>query len=494
MLYNIVDFICNNTNRMQKIIDVGKGDEERSFSKQDLILQVRAFSGYLLEREIQTSDNLVLIPNNSFETVVVFLAIVNVGAIVSVVPIKNSFEDIEKTIDNIQPKLIIASNDYSCLDSLIQTYEKEVFLYDKGTFLENNVNLNDIDKHFGDDDTPISILFSSGTTSKPKGVILPYRAYVNNVIQIGEHIKLSSEDYYLATLPFSFIAGQITSVFTPLHYGSNVVICNSQNIRNILSVMERYRITKTNLVPTLLYRILNSVQPTDYDTSNLKFILSGGSACNPQLIYEMSEKFNIKIIEGYGSTEMGCGICINDIENPLVGSVGKPLPGHEVTIIPEEKTDKNQGIIKIKSNTMMLGYYNGTLLSKNNWYTTSDIGYLDEKHSLHLLGRKDDVIKCCGEKVYLLDIQDIIVSDKNVENAVVVGIEDEERNKIPVAFVKLVNKQYQDEFQSKIQAAFSRVSKPKIIYVDEFPTTYSEKINIQALKIFYFKKKLEKEL
>ncbi|MGB8455229.1 MAG: class I adenylate-forming enzyme family protein [Anaerocolumna sp.] len=483
-MHNLLDFVCNNLNTRQKIIDVGKGDKNRIFYKTDLILQAGVLSKRLIKQNVQKSDRVVLIANNSFESVVAFLAISNIGAIVSMIPMKNTYVEIKKIMDKIKPKLILLNNGYTDLKKLTQIYGREVLVYGESSFSDKEFSEYYNYREFGEDDTPVSILFSSGTTNTPKGVVLPYRAYINNIVQIGEHIKLSEQDFYLAALPFSFIAGQITSIFAPLHFGSNVVICNSQNIKNIFSVIENYGITKTNLVPTLLFRILHFIQPADYNTSSIQFVLSGGAACSTRLIQEMTEKFHIEIIEGYGSTEAGCGICINDIKNPLTGSVGKVLPGHEIEILQEEG-NRNQGIIKIKSDTMMLGYFDEKIINKDGWYLTSDIGYFNDDHFLHIVGRRDDVIKCCGEKVYLSDIQEIILSDRNVENAVVIGIEDEERNKIPVAFVKLVSKQAQTEFQSMVDLNFNRISIPQIVYVNEFPTTHSEKISYRMLEKLY---------
>ncbi|MCG8539328.1 MAG: fatty acid--CoA ligase family protein [Clostridia bacterium] len=488
MASNLLSFICGNSNHTQKIIDVGKVQgTERVFTKQNLINATEYFIEYLLAMDVKAGDNIVLIANNSFETISIFCAIIDIGACVNIIPIKNCLSDIRILIDKILPKYIFCSHVYQQHEALLNYYFGKTLIYDSKS-ISNITGPRIISKDIHrtiTPDAPVSVLFSSGTTNKPKGVVLPFKAFTNNSKQIGKHIKLSYDDKYLAVLPFSFIAGQITSIFAPLHFGSDVVICDSQNITKILGVINKYCITKTNIVPTLLYQALKLDSPEKYNVSSLKFVLSGGSECGPKLISEIRNRFGIKIIEGYGSTETGCGNCINDVDSPVEGSVGKLLPGHQIRFVVDKDNDK---CIAIQSDSMMLRYYDNSNPLEDGWLITSDIGYLDEQNNLFIVGRKDDIIKCKGEKVYLTDIKKILLNHSSVHNAVVMGVDDEEYSKIPVAFVQFnedIGENRKKEFLRWLNRRFNRVSKPDVMFVDEFPTTHSEKIDIQTLKRKY---------
>ena len=307
------------------------------------------------------------------------------------------------------------------------------------------------------DDEDIAILmYTSGTTALPKGVMLTHQdftAYVTANVELADGTPRGAA---LLCVPLYHIAGA-TNMMTTLWTGRRLVLVPQFDPRGWLETVERERITHAFLVPTMLKRLLDEPDLERRDLSSLEILSYGGAAMPFPVIRRAIERFprSVGFVNAFGQTETTSTLTIlGPDDHRLEGtaaeverrtkrltSIGRPLPDVEVQIVGDEGTllaPGEVGEICVRTPRVMKGYAGGeSPLVRDGWLPTRDMGWIDEDGYLYIAGRKDDMIIRGGENIAPAEVEATLQSHPAVEEAAVVGVPDLEWGQRVAAFVVL---------------------------------------------------------
>lgn len=305
------------------------------------------------------------------------------------------------------------------------------------TFTTSNTNA---------DDTAV-ILYTSGTTGRPKGAELSHSNMVMNA-RLGDNLGTSKDnDAHLIILPLFHSFGQTCQMNAGIYTGSKLVLLARFDPDAALAAMEKENITVFAGVPTMYWALLNHPEAHKYDlekiASNLRLCCSGGSAMPVEVMRAFESKFKVKILEGYGLSETSPVASFNRMDRPSKpGSVGLPVWGVEIRIVDENGNEVAQGglgEIVIKGHNVMKGYYKKSQANveafRNGWFHTGDVGRKDEEGYIYIVDRVKDMIIRGGFNVYPREIEEVLMSHPAVSLAAVVGLPDDQYGEEVKAFV-----------------------------------------------------------
>ena len=267
----------------------------------------------------------------------------------------------------------------------------------------------------GKEDDTIMILFTSGSERDPKAVQLTHRNISSNIASLSSAFELSTNDIFLANLPYFHIFGQTANLWAPLYHGMTLVTCaNPLDYKMVCDAVREEQCTLMVGTPSFLWGYLRKSEPRDFES--IRIALSGADKCPEGLRKAFMEKHNISLLEGYGATETSPAISVNTRSANKPGSVGRPIQGVEVRLENYETGDACRvgeiGKILVKGANVMKGYFDDfeetTLHIRHGWYDTGDMGYMDEDGFLWHVGRLKRFLKIGGEMVSLVKVEDVL--------------------------------------------------------------------------------------
>ena len=350
---------------------------------------------------------------------------------------------------------------------------------------------------------PALIIYTSGTTGGPKGALLPHRSLLGHIpgVEIPHEFLSSSEpvtDLFWTPADWAWIGGLFDVLLPAWHFGIPVVSYRSQKFdpEVTFDLMSKLEIKNTFLPPTAL-KMMKSFNPSK-TVKNLKLrtVGSGGEALGEDLLEWGKQILGVGINEFYGQTE--CNLTVSNcgaIMPTRQGSIGKPVPGHEVRIINENgeliKEPGLDGEIIVKSDTPVsfLKYWENDKATKqkvrDGWLYTGDFAYKDEEGYFYFKGRKDDIINTSGYRVGPSEVEDAVLSHPKVSMVAVIGIPDKLRGHIIKAFVVprdhnnvlAKNEILKRSIQNHVKLKLAAHEYPRLIeFVHELPLTTTGKI------------------
>ena len=291
------------------------------------------------------------------------------------------------------------------------------------------------------------LIYTGGTTGKPKGVMLSHYALVANASQCAAWVSMSADDRLLTVLPVFHGFGMSVCMNAPLISGASSVLIPRFNVDDILKGIDSYRPTLFAGVPTMYIGLINHPRLERYDLSSLRGCFVGAAPLAPEVKRQFEELTGSRLMEGYGLTEAVTALCANPYHGVnKTGSIG--LPFSDVTIqIKDIDTGEHDlpagevGELAIASPEIMLGYYNRPQETastvRNGWLYTGDLGYMDEDGYFYIVDRKKDMIITGGYNVYPREVEDILYQHPAVKEACVIGIPDDYRGESVKAFITL---------------------------------------------------------
>jgi long-chain acyl-CoA synthetase len=287
---------------------------------------------------------------------------------------------------------------------------------------------------------PALNLYTSGTTGRPKGVILTHDNLIANVESCQQAGLFDYRDGFLCLLPF-FHTYAITGTFLlPLLSGSRMVLVDRFHPIKVLGLIQEHRVSVFLAIPSM-YRVL-AITEGNFDVSSVRFPISGGEPL-PAVIAESFEKrFNVPIYEGYGQTEASPVVTLNVPGCRKLGTIGRALPGVEVAIWNDQSQPLpvgEVGELMVRGRNVMKGYHHlpeeTARTITNGWLHTGDLGKLDDEGFVTITGRKKDLIISAGENIYPREIEELLCQHSKVKEVAVIGVKDEVRGEVPKAFV-----------------------------------------------------------
>lgn len=284
---------------------------------------------------------------------------------------------------------------------------------------------------------PALILFTSGSSGKPKAAILSHGGIVNNAALTAQHLTVPEGATWLNLLPMFHVGGSVTMTLGCMTASGTQVLQAQFQPEAVLAAIDRYKPFITMAVPTMLVAMLESPQLAATDFSRLELIVAGGSAVAPDLIRRVREEMGAEIASLMGQTEASGAMFSTrrgDSAEQVAHSVGAPLDHTEVKIADPEDghtlAEGEIGEICIRSRGAMLGYFEmpektAETLRPDGWLHTGDIGLMRGDGYIQVTGRKSDMIIRGGENIYPREIEDVLVSHEDVVQAAVYGVPDE---------------------------------------------------------------------
>ncbi|MBS2538182.1 long-chain fatty acid--CoA ligase [Catenulispora sp. NF23] len=304
------------------------------------------------------------------------------------------------------------------------------------------------------DDTAV-VLYTSGTTGKPKGAELTHFQLYMNCTVSGALFGVLPDDVSLAVLPLFHVFGLSSVLNVIVRFGGTLALVPRFEITPVLDAMEKHRCTIFSGVPTMYFALLHA-DTAERDLSTLRVGCSGGAAMPGEVIRAFEAKFpGVVILEGYGLSETASTVTFNiSADQRRVGSVGKAVWGVEVRVIDDAGQrlppgPEHVGEFVIRGHTMMAGYWRNPEATaevvRDGWFHTGDLGYADEDGYFYIVDRKKDLVIRGGFNVYPREIEEVLYAHPAIAEAAVIGRADERLGEEVVAYIALKAGAHADE-------------------------------------------------
>ncbi len=308
---------------------------------------------------------------------------------------------------------------------------EDIAVYDPESLVSSSLTLN---RGRNDEripiDQPATICFTSGSTGNPKAVMHTFGNHYYSALGANMNLRLRSGDRWLLSLPLYHVGG-MAILFRCISSGAGIVVMEpGQPLEDAIT---RQGVTHLSVVSTQLYRLLDKNLPKDA-LKPLKAVLVGGGE-TPASLIDRAYANNLPVMPTYGLTEMNSQVTAMRPDSPPAKrySAGVPLKYREIRILQD-------GEIQVKGQTLFEGYVRGSEihcpLDKDGWFSTGDIGSMDEDGYLTVTGRKDNQFISGGENVHAEEIERVLCEIPEIRHAVVVPVPDKEFGRRPVAFLK----------------------------------------------------------
>lgn len=352
-------------------------------------------------------------------------------------------------------------------------------------------DLNFVVPDLNDDDVAI-ILYTSGTTGKPKGAMLTHKNIYSNARDVGIYLRYSENDRVIATLPLFHVFGLTVSLNAPLLMGAQVLLVPKFSPKEIFRIVKKFEATVFVGVPTMYNFLFQYPDGNPEDMKSLRLCISGGSSLPIALLKNFENKFNVVISEGYGLSEASPVTCFNPLDRPRKpGSIGTSIVHVEnkvVNELGEELPPGMAGELIVRGPNVMKGYYKmpeeTAATIKDGWLYTGDIAKMDEEGYFYIVDRKKDMIIVGGFNVYPREVEEVLYSHPEVVEVAVLGVPDPNHGEAVKCFVVSKNPSLTEE--ELIEYCRQHLAKYKvpssIEFLDELPKNTTGKILRRALK------------
>jgi len=537
--YNALDVHQDDKADKPAILWEGENGESRIITYHDMFIQVQKFSNVLKSLGVKKGDRVTIYLPMVPELPIAMLACARIGAIHTVVFSGFSATSIKDRIDDSKSKVVITADGGYRRGKIVKLKEvvdeaiKDFDFVDHVIVLErakNKISMTLKDKFWNDlmkdasdscdaekldSNHPLYILYTSGTTGKPKGVLHGTGGYLTHLYSTFKWaFDIKDSDVFFCTADIGWVTGHSYVVYAPLLHGATEIMFEGAldypDVSRIWDILQKYEVTIFYTTPTALRMFMKFGDniPNSFDLSSLRLLGTVGEPINPEVwkwYFKIIGKEKCPIIDTWWQTETG-GMLISPLPGletiPLKpGSGTRPIPGVNITVVDENGTDvssNTKGYLVIKNPWpgMLLTLWNDDEKYKTvywskyeNHYYSGDYALKDEDGYFWLLGRADDVLKVAGHRIGTAELESSIVSNNHVAESAVCGIPDELKGEVIIAFVVLkqgVTKSLVDlqkELSDKIRNDIGAIATPKQIYfVTKLPKTRSGKIMRRLLK------------
>jgi acyl-CoA synthetase (AMP-forming)/AMP-acid ligase II len=444
----------------EKIAVICKGER---ITYKNFSCRVGKLSNALLKLGISRGNKVAVIHKNCHYFLESYFGVMQTGAIL--VPLNHylSANEIAFILKDSEAELLIADNNFSkkVNDAIVEMKQDIVTILsgeDYESFIASaNPNISSVDV---EEDDLAQIYYTSGTTGRPKGAMLSHKNVYSHALGTIAELNLKETDVWIHAAPLFHLADAWATWAITMVGGTHVLVSDF-NPMTICKHIEEQRVTLTNLVPTIYYRLVNYPDVDKYDYSSLRILLSGGAPISQNLIRRIIKTFKCDYIQTYGLTETSPFLTMSILKDHLLSlpfeeqlkyksTTGRKFKDVELKVVREngeevEFNNKEVGEIIVRGDTITKGYWKmpheSKKVFKNGWFYTGDMAVIDKEGYLTIVDRKDDTIITGGENVYSIEIENVLYTHPAVLEAAVIGIPDEEWGEIVKAIVVLKNRE-----------------------------------------------------
>jgi acyl-CoA synthetase (AMP-forming)/AMP-acid ligase II len=466
---------------------------------------------------IRKNDKVAILHKNCHKFLETYYATAKIGAILVPMNYRLSTDDFVYILDNSQAKLLIThpgfilptSKDKKRLpilehivitdvntnsDSILQT-DKRYLFYE--SLLENTTISGDIETNIEDTDIA-QIYYTSGTTGKPKGVMLTHKNNRVHAENTKKELELTADDRWLHVSPMFHLA-DAWAVWAITNVAGTHVMVPAFELDRVLDSIERHRVTLSNFIPTMLNIMVNYPGLGEYDYSSLRLILSGGAPIAKEVVRKVIEKFGCDYIQTYGLTETSPFLTMSILREEMkdlpfeerlryMVTTGRPFYGVALKVVREDGTDvapdeHEVGEILAKGKTITPGYWRMPEETAqrivDGWLHTKDLAVINPEGYVTIVDRKDDVIISGGENIYSVEVDDVLYAHPSILEAAVFGLPDPVWGERVTAAIVLKDGENveEEEIISFCKERIAPFKAPKtVVFTDCLPKTGSAKI------------------
>lgn len=452
----------------------------------DLENEIMIWVKYFQEKNCSSGDRIVVLSHNQKELFAIMFACGLLGLMYVPLNWRLSEVEWEHLLRDSEAKLLIYDKTYKEQVSKF-TFIEKVALQEKKDEITVEIALPEVK---GED--PWLMIYTGGTTGKPKGVVISHQAVNTNAINTITSWSLNEEDITINYMPL-FHTGGINALSMPiLMAGGVVVVGHKFEPDEALRATNRYQATISLFVPTMYQAMIETEYFKQSNFPSMRVFLSGGAPCPPK-IYDTFRRKGLAFKEGYGLTEAGPNnfFIRPELAKEKIGSVGKNMLFNEVTVVRQDGTpcDVNEvGELYLKGNHLFTAYWNQEEETKavfaGEWFKTGDLAKFDEDGDYYIVGRKKDMIITGGENVYPQEVEHCLLSHPMIDEAAVIGVPDEKWGEKVVAFVSVTEgNQFEEELvKDYCKQSLGSYKVPKQFFViDQLPKTDVGKIDKNEL-------------
>lgn len=463
----------------------------------------------LLDLGVGRGDIVAILLFNCCEYMEITFAVNQIGAVWLPLNFRLAGDEFHYILENAEAKALITEQEFM---PVVASIRERLPQLEHCLLLDTHVSEgwigydNLIERHLGerpphadvDQDDLHRLMYTSGTTAHPKGVMLTYgNLYWKNIGHLLT-FGITDEDRTLVVGPLYHVGGMDLPATGTLYAGGSVVILESFDPVTVLKTIHSEKVTNLWLSPSMTIMLFNEPTFHQYDVSSVRFIIDGGEKMPPTLIQQFEEKFpNAWFADAYGLTETVSGdtfLAKDRILNKL-GSVGKPVPHLHVRILDDndhEVAPNELGEICLKGQKVFKGYWKNPEATaevlRGGWFHTGDIGTLDEEGYLYIIDRKKDMIISGGENIASPEVERVIYELPAVLEVAVVGIPHPKWLEVPKAYVVLKpgEKLSAEEIIHHCKGALAKFKVPKEVeFMDQLPRNPSGKVLKRELRMHH---------
>ncbi|NPV11086.1 MAG: long-chain fatty acid--CoA ligase [Ignavibacteria bacterium] len=458
---------------------------------------------FLNELELKTGDRIVILAENSLEHIVLFSVAQKTGLILVPLNYRLASREIDYQLNDSKPQLIIYEEKYFNNISGLKSFQLIRNKIDFNSFIsliekeKNHEHLFKSIENF-DENHPLFILYTSGTTGVPKGALYTHKMLFWNSINTALRLDITSNDRSVSCTPM-FHTGGWNVIPTPfLHHGAYVCLMKKFDPEIVLKLLEEEKATMFMAVPTMLSMMAQSSYFEKVDLSSVKYFIIGGEPM-PLPLIEIWHKKGVPIRQGYGLTEVGPSVTSLHQDDAVrkIGSIGKINFYLKYKIVDDNGEEVKQGKVGefiLKGPSVTPGYWNNPEATKESlkdgWFYTGDLVREDDEGFLYVVDRKKNMFISGGENVYPAEIEKFLYTHPLIQEVAVIGVPDEKWGEVGKAFIKLKEGASisSEELRKYCEGNLARYKIPKYFeMIDEIPKSETGKIDRKTLLQIHLK-------
>src|SRR4030043_2169403 len=470
---------------------------------------------------VKKDDKVAILPPNCHYFLEAYYGITQIGAGSVPINYRVSPEEIAFILQDSESKVLIANPMFQKqVDSIRKktprinkTLWTEEGIVDepRGLNYEEALNITNSDPifetHTTDEDIA-QIYYTSGTTGRPKGVMLSHKNVTTHALGTIAEIHLTDQDVWIHVAPLFHLA-DAWATWAITWVGGTHVLVREFDAKIVLETIEKEKVTLTNLIPTMLNLMVNHPEAGKYDYSSLRVLLSGGAPIAPEVVRRIVETFKCDYIQTYGMTETSPYLTLSLLKDHLKelpyedqlrfkSKTGREFIGVELRVVNDQgqegkKDEKEGGEIVVKGDTVTKGYWKlpdeTAKAIKEGWLFTWDMYVIDAEVVVIIVDRKKDMILTGGENVYSTEVENVLYMHPAILECAVVGVPDEKWGEAVkgVVVLKPGQKGTAEEIIRFCKYHIAHYKAPKsIAFIEALPRTASGKIQKKGLRDQYW--------
>ncbi|WP_332632358.1 class I adenylate-forming enzyme family protein [Halalkalibacter flavus] len=506
-LHQVLEQAVNKHPNKEALFD---GFERKSY--RTLYEESLRLASSLSQLGVTKGDRVMVCLPNWNETVVIYFSLAMLGAVLVPCNPRSSREEFIYILENSQASTVFLSDcfthtelfkhyvkgqyNYVTLERIIMVrgQNKSFYLFEE--LVEKEDSKETLNVKIDPDKDLFTILYTSGTTDKPKGVMLTHKNAIYTANVTAEAMECNSKDVFLVSVPLFHVFGLIPSMITATIISAKMVLQEKFQAREALNLIEQEQVTVHHGVPTMFILELNDPMLGSFDLSTLRTGIVAAAPCPEEVVRKIRTLMGCNIIVSYGLTETSAGVTATSLyDDDLLRSatVGKPLPGTEVKIVDLFRNEVSRGVtgeLAVRSFGVMKGYFHlpETIMriDEEGWLYTGDLAKMDDHDYITIIGRQEEMIIRGGYNISPEEVENVLYKHPSILEVAVIGMEDSILGEMICAVIKLKPDRVEDEYclKSYMEGKLVNYKIPdQLVFLEDLPKTASGKINKMELMV-----------